>query len=152
MLNKWGWLKPQIYERVNNNKMFNKIVNAKKSGNIVDILEAMPIADFEWDFLKEEDELTDHTIPTILMIHDGFLYDDFKDAMQRVHGVELMCWDELIGDISGDGKRHVPKMGVFKLLKYKKIVFSLSALKCLEDRIGIEAEIKNGIIMRSLTG
>eukprot|EP01083_Nonionella_stella_P021464 59503_1 len=142
MLNKWGWLKPQLYERVNNNKAFHRIINAKKSGNIVDILESMPIADFEWDFLKEEDELMDHTIPTVLMIHDGTLNNEFKCAMDRVQGVDLMHWEELMGDINGDGSRHVPKMGVFRLLKYKKIVFSVGALKSLEDRIGVEADIK----------
>ena len=142
MLNKWGWLKPQMHERINNNKTFNKIMNAKKSGNIVDILEAMPIADFEWDFLKEEDELIDHTIPTVLMVHDGFLHNDFKMAMERVHGIELMPWNEIVGEWTGDHKRHTPKLGVHKLLKYKKIVFSVTALKSLEERIGIEAEVE----------
>lgn len=142
MLNKWGWLKPQLYERVNNHKIFNKIMNAKKSGNIVDILESMPIADFEWDFLKEEDELIDHTIPTILMIHDGYLHDDFVQAIERVNGVDLMCWNEIYGTTQNDGSRHTPNMGIFRLLKYKKIVFSVNALKCLEDQIGIESEVE----------
>jgi len=52
MLKRWGWLKPQIYDRVKDYKTYEIISNAKRSGNIVDILEAMPIADFGWDFLK----------------------------------------------------------------------------------------------------
>ena len=98
--------------------------------------------DFEWDFLKEEDELIDHTIPTILMIHDGYLHDDFVQAIERVNGIDLMCWDQIYGYTQNDGSRHTPNMAIFRLLKYKKIVFSLNALKCLEDQIGIESEVE----------
>ena len=142
MLNKWGWLKPQLYERVNDNKTFHKIMSAKKAGNIVDILEAMPIADFEWDFLKEEDELVGHTVPTVLLVHDGYVQPEFEQAMDRVNGVDLMEWKDIVGETSGDGKRHTPKMGVFRLLKYKKIVFTVNALRNLEQAIGIEAEVE----------
>merc|ERR1711971_875879 len=142
MLNKFGWLKPQLHKRINDNKTFEKITNAKKSGNIVDILESMPISDFEWDFLKEEDELCDETIPSVLMIHDGFLHDDFERAIDRINGVELMCWEDIVGEYTGDGKRHTPRMGINKLLKFKKIVFSVTAFKNLENNIGIEAEIE----------
>jgi len=142
MLNKWGWLKPQLYERVNDHKTFRKIMSAKKVGNIVDILEAMPIAEFEWDFLKEEDEMVDHCIPTVLLIHDGYVQPEFERAVSRVHGVDLMEWKDIVGDTTGDGKRHTPRMGVFRLLKYKKIVFSVTALKNLEQAIGIEAEVE----------
>eukprot|EP00485_Elphidium_margaritaceum_P000228 CAMPEP_0202695090 /NCGR_PEP_ID=MMETSP1385-20130828/8771_1 /ASSEMBLY_ACC=CAM_ASM_000861 /TAXON_ID=933848 /ORGANISM="Elphidium margaritaceum" /LENGTH=545 /DNA_ID=CAMNT_0049351053 /DNA_START=24 /DNA_END=1661 /DNA_ORIENTATION=+ len=144
MLNKWGWLKPQLHARCNNNKVFNKILSAKRTGNIVDILEAMPISDFQWDFLKEEDQLVDQTIPTVLLVHDGYLHRDFVGAVHRTNGLDLMCWDEIVGEYKKDMGvwRHIPKMGVNRLLKYKKIVFSVNALKLLQNAIGIEAEVE----------
>merc|ERR1712039_747391 len=72
----------------------------------------------------------------------GFLHNDFKMAIQRVNGIELLNWEDIVGEWNGNHKRHTPKMGVNKLLKYKKIVFSVTALKSLEDRIGIEAEVE----------
>ena len=54
MLKKWRWLTQFEYERVNNINTYQLICKAKQSGNVVDMLEAMPIADFGWEFLKVE--------------------------------------------------------------------------------------------------
>ena len=72
------------------------------------------------------------TVPTILMIYDEYVDPEFVDTMERVVGAELISVDKLFGK----------EKGVFKLLKYKKIVLDTKALQKITDMISIESEVK----------
>ncbi|ETO10867.1 ribosomal protein L4/L1e [Reticulomyxa filosa] len=136
MLKNWGWLKPYIQEKVNDKQTHSIIAEAKRSGNIVDMLEAMPISQFGWEFLKEEDELEDVVIPSVLIIHHGYVDPEFDENLKRVKGVDLVSTDELL-DV-----KPVMGMAVTKLLKYKKIVITVEALRQIEDIVTIEREVE----------
>lgn len=130
MLRRFNWLKPGLHERISSMKQFEEISAAKKTGNIVDIFESMPVSEFQWDFLREEEDLEDIAIVSVLMVHNGYVHQSFSEQIARVKGIDLVSVDDLFDC-----------MGVFRLLKYKKIVLNIPALQAITDRIGAENEV-----------
>ena len=66
------------------------------------------------------------------MIHDGYVNPHFLDAMTRVVGVDMISVDDLLQ----------ANKGIFKLLKYKKIVLNVDALQHITDKLSVESEVK----------